>query len=182
MSVHADLNNKYSKVEKRSTVRNTRLQYSQVCGRIIAYQLGSPDAFYLNTIDSLYVDGVSVTHGSPRQHIWTFAAALDETRTDQYVCPCTNINNPNTDFNIPFFVGGDYFCETGVPTGTTFTNGYFYPNGDRLWDGEGCGPSSTCCTFNNPPWFCKQLPQTTTDDMEVSVLIILLAMRTFQLN
>jgi len=50
-----------------------------------------------------------------------------------------------------------------------FTNGYFYPNGDRLWDGEGCGPSSTCCTFNNPPWFCKQLPQTTTDDMEVRI-------------
>ena len=92
------------------------------------------------------------------------------------------INNPTTEFNIPSFVGSDYFCETGVPTGTTFTNGYFYPNGDRLWDGEGCGPSSTCCTFNNPPWFCKQLPQTTTDDMEVSVLIILLAMRTFQLN
>ena len=31
------------------------------------------------TIDSNYVDGVSLTHGSnPRQHIWTFAAALDE--------------------------------------------------------------------------------------------------------
>ena len=160
------------------------LQYSQVCGRIIAYQIGSTDAFRTRTsnIDSFYVDGVSVTHGSPQQHIWTFVAALDETRTDQYVCPCTNINNPTTEFNIPSFVGGDYFCETGVPTGTTFRNGYFYPNGDRLWDGEGCGPSSTCCTFNNPPWFCKQLPQTTTDDMEVSVLIILLAMRTFQLN
>ena len=28
---------------------------------------------------------------------------------------------------------------------------------------------ATCCTFNNPPWFCKQLPQTTTDDMEVRI-------------
>ena len=41
----------------------------------------------------------------------------------------------------------------------------FYPN-DPLWDGQGCG-TSTCCTFSNPPWFCKQLPQATTDDIEI---------------
>ena len=38
---------------------------------------------------------------------------------------------------------------------------------DPLWDGQGCGPTSTCCTFNNPPWFCKQLPQSTNADLEV---------------
>ena len=38
---------------------------------------------------------------------------------------------------------------------------------DPLWDGQGCGPTSTCCTFNNPPWFCKQLPQSTNTDLEV---------------
>ncbi len=26
-----------------------------------------------------------------------------------------------------------------------------------------------CCSFNNPPWFYKRLPQTTTDDIEVRV-------------
>ena len=31
----------------------------------------------------------------------------------------------------------------------------------------GCGGTSTCCQFNNPPWFCKQLPQPTTDDIEL---------------
>ena len=36
-----------------------------------------------------------------------------------------------------------------------------------LWDGHGCTVSSTCytCEFNNPPWFCKQLPKPTTEDM-----------------
>ena len=53
------------------------VQYSQVCGRIIAYQFGQPEAFaaenlgYPMTIDGPYVDGVSVTHGYPRQHfLW----------------------------------------------------------------------------------------------------------------
>ena len=148
---------------------NGGLEYSQVCGRIVSYQYGNTDAFDTLTsdIDNHYVEGVSLTHGSPREHIWSFAAARDETQTSNQVCPCTNINNPTTNFNIPSFVGDDYFCETGAPTGTVvpFSNPTFYPD-DPLWDGDGCGPTSTCCGFNNPPWFCKQLPQLTTDDLE----------------
>ena len=56
--------------------------YTRVCGRIRAYQYGATDAFeaYHNgrvtTIDEAYVAGVSLTHGSPRKHIWTFAAGI----------------------------------------------------------------------------------------------------------
>ena len=56
--------------------------YSRVCGRILAYQRGSTDAFWNSfrshsSIESAYVDGLSLTHGpvGSRQHIWTFAAA-----------------------------------------------------------------------------------------------------------
>ena len=59
------------------------VQYSRVCGKIIGYQQKTPDAFLpynhrgQRTIDSYYVDGISLTHGSsPRKHIWTFAAAF----------------------------------------------------------------------------------------------------------
>ena len=38
-----------------------------------------------------------------------------------------------------------------------------------MWDGAGCGPLNTCCSFNDPPWFYKQLPQPTTDDVEMRV-------------
>ena len=38
---------------------------------------------------------------------------------------------------------------------------------DPLWDGRGCGPTSSCCSFNNPPWFCKQLSQSTNANLEV---------------
>ena len=36
-----------------------------------------------------------------------------------------------------------------------------------LWDGAGCGPDNTCCSLNNPPWFLKQLPSNTTDDIKM---------------
>ena len=113
-----------------------------------------------------YVDGVSLTHGRPRQHIWTFAAAQDETTTNPHTkCPCTNINIASSATPPPAFVGNDYFCDTG--SSSAYTNKFY--SGDPLWDGAGCGPQSTCCSFNNPPWFYKQLPQPATDDMEMRV-------------
>ena len=143
-------------------------QYSQVCGRIIGYQVGQPQAFFLspNNSDSYYIDGVSLTYENPRQHIWTFANALNEyPHVYHSKCPCTNVTEQRT-IPIPSFVGNDYFCETGVPPGQYFNSSVFYAD-DPLWDGQGCGPTSTCCTFNNPPWFCKQLPQSTNADLEV---------------
>ena len=50
--------------------------YTQVCGRMRGYQKGSTDAFWdrlSSSIDGPYVDGVSITRGSPRQHIWTYS-------------------------------------------------------------------------------------------------------------
>ena len=140
-------------------------------GRLLAINKASPNAFGPYqwtpqlTIDDGYVDGISLTHGeSPRKHIWTFAAALHEVLTSNQssLCPCTNINNPTT-INIPSYVGDDYFCDTAS---SNHWQHIFYPD-DPLWDGEGCGPLSTCCSFNNPPWFSKQLPSPTTDDIEM---------------
>ncbi len=147
------------------------VQYSKVCGKIIGYQQKTPDAFanyYSNralTIDDPYVDGISLTHGqNPRHHIWTFAAALHEivTRAPDSLCPCTNIQNPTQVF-VPPFIGNDYFCDTASSEQFQFQ---FYPY-DPLWDGSGCGTLNTCCSFNNPPWFVKQLPEATTDDVEI---------------
>ena len=59
-----------------------------------------------------------------------------------------------------------YFCDTGNRGGDPF--GSFLAD-DPLWDGAGCTSTSTCCTFNNPLWFHKQLPSATTDDIEMRV-------------
>ena len=142
--------------------------YSKVCGRIIGYQYSSTNAFHRSiiNIDTYYVDGVSLTHGNPRQHIWTFAAAAGETDSSDFICPCTNTNTSST-APPPEYVGNDYFCDTGSSTTFSASSTFYYE--DPLWDGAGCGPLSTCCSFNTPPWFYKQLPQNTTDDIEMRV-------------
>ena len=114
--------------------------------------------------DTYYVDGLSVTHGQPgnRTHIWTFAVGIDEVQANDWVCPCVN---PDNIALVPSYVAANYFCESGVPYPDAFTH-VFYPD-DPLWDGDGCGPNSDCCSFNSPPWFTVELPTPTTDDIEV---------------
>ena len=81
------------------------------------------------------------------------------------MCQCTRTDIDTTgQVTVPPFVGEDYFCETGSRSDHTTLR--FYED-DPQWDGEGCGAISTCCSFNNPPWFCKQLPQPTSDDIEL---------------
>ena len=146
------------------------VQYSRMCGKIIGYQQSTPDAFksYIllgqTSLDSNYVDGISLTHGTnPRQHIWTFVAALHEDNSYRdYVCPCTNTRNSPPP-EVPDFVGHDYFCDTGNEGTWQFT---FYGD-DPLWDGAGCGPYNTCCSWNSPPWFLKNISPPTSDDIEM---------------
>ena len=143
--------------------------YRRVCGRLIGYHFGTPSGFYTgsNSINDPYLEGVSITHGNPRKHIWSFANALQESG-DSYtghICPCTNPRSTQQQ-HIPGFVGNDYFCDSGSQgTGNV---GQLYTD-DPLWDGQGCELQSTCCTFNNPPWFCKELPQVTNDAIEVRI-------------
>ena len=134
-------------------------EYSRVCGRIRAYQFGQPEGFGDGT---WLVDGITLYTHNQSQHIWSFAAGRDESSSGTRICPC------NTGFSgsIDTTIGQDYFCDTGSEHQAQ--SGVFYSE-DPLWDGEGCGPRSTCCSFNNPPWFCKQLPQSTTDDIEMKM-------------
>ena len=147
------------------------VSYRQVCGRVIGYQFSSPNAFFAYqydqkiTINDYYVDGVSLTRGSPRQHIWSFAATLDEMNRDRHICPCSNQDHSLPNTALPPFIGNDYFCDSGT---NVYQPGEFYSS-DPLWDGQGCGGSSTCCSFNSPPWFCKDLGTVTTDDVEMRI-------------
>ena len=153
------------------------LPYSQVCGRIRGYQFGFTSAFYPNTegIDSHYVTGVSLTHGASggRQHIWTFASGLTEGSSyfPNEHCPCdTSRYHDLINIYTPAFVGNDYFCESGTTASVSFIY-QFYPD-DVLWDGQDCTSTSTCCQFNNPPWFTKNLPNSTIDDIELRICTI----------
>ena len=153
------------------------ISYSQVCGRVVGYQFGSADAVdptiganAHNDINSYYVDGVSITHGSPRQHVWTLMAGLIEAsiRHDgRYNCPCSQGSTQNS--TLQSFIGNDYYCESGNPA----TDGSFQHilyTSDPLWDGKGCGSlEGNCCTAPGLPWFHKVLNTTTTDYLEMRV-------------
>ena len=145
-----------------------RITYTQVCGRMVGYQLSAPDAFRsyhrrdVTTIEGPYLDGVSLTHGpaGSRQHIWSFAVGESETSSTDASCPC----NAGSPVSSPPFVGNDYFCESGVSV-ENCTQVYFA--NDPLWDGMNCDPTNTCCEFNRPPYFIKVLPSPTNNDLEV---------------
>ena len=139
--------------------------FNKVCGRVIGYQIGHPDAFHsFDSINSAYVEGVSITHGSPRAHIWTYAADISE--TSSRACPCDNGSTSNP----PSFVGNNYYCESGN-INSSFTNYFLYAD-DPLWDGEDCSTEGTCCSDIDgrfPPWFSVTLNNPTNDNIEVQI-------------
>ena len=145
--------------------------YQNVRGRVKAFQYGEPDAFkpfdrdQQRTLEDMYVDGLSLTYGwAPRHHIWTFATAQDATQSGYRGCPCT-VSDASFEGTVPPFIGDDYFCDTGSVNEAEYT----YYLDDPLWDGEGCSVRSTCCEWQNPPWFCKELPEITRSDIELRV-------------
>ena len=147
-----------------STTFNTGgQQYRRVCGRAIGYQHGHPDAFNsLGTFNDVYVDGLSITYGTPRQHIWTYAAAVTEALLVPHRnsnCPCASEPGASP----PPIVANNYYCESGnpdpvIPSPNVLSN-------DPLWDGENC--EGTCCSSGkSPPWFSVELPEPTNDMIE----------------
>ena len=149
------------------------IEFSRVCGKIIGYQIGNTNAFKSNPSQftdpsSLYVDGVILTHGRPSTHIWTFAVGLNDSPDPSELvskCDCSVGNSSNPASRTPRFVGEDYFCDSGYRSGSP--PGRMLLKDDPLWDGAGCGSSSTCCTFNKPPWFFRQLRRPTSEYIEM---------------
>ena len=147
-----------------ATIYSINFQYSRVCGRVVGYQYGTPDAFHSlihsMNINLIYLDGISITRGSPREHVWTFAAGESE-RGNGNNCPCSI--NPGRQAQP--YVENNYYCESGNPSDTV--SGPLY-TGDKLWDGLQC--EGSCCTGTDTPlWFKVQLSTTTSDDIEIRI-------------
>ena len=147
------------------------IKYSQVCGKVIGYQVGITDgtagrnSSIKNNINTYYADGVSITHGSPRKHIWTLMSGSANRNVRSSSCPCAKVGFSPA----PSFVGSDYYCESGYKGSYIPTLGAFYSS-DRLWDGKDCGGSETaCCQRPFIPWFYKSIGYYTTDYIEMRI-------------
>ena len=68
------------------------VSYEHICGQAKAYQKGNTDRFHTAvSIDNVYVEGISVTLGSPRKHVWTYASGLSDdgnSNNGNSNCPC----------------------------------------------------------------------------------------------
>ena len=120
------------------------ISYTQVTGRIRAYQLNTLDGFSsyhdslrslsisTNTLDSNYLDGVSITTNS--YHIWSFAGG----------CSCSN------DLQKPDFIGDHYICNGSHHESVTG------PHEELIWENQQCNKTSD--------WFIRtSLPSNATD-------------------
>ena len=139
--------------------------YSKVCGRARGYQYASPDGFSATNALQGYpdVDGLIITHGSPQNHIWSFAVGLSKNDDHHAACPCAS---PYPGRPAPSAVGEDYFCESGNPGSWERSHQWYLD--DPLWDSQGCASGSTCCGRGGP-WFNAILSQEVRDDIEVSL-------------
>ena len=144
--------------------------YNKVCGRITGRTSDGTTGFLdLTSInfnsdptttlvdDIVLVDGITLTHSSPIQHIWTFAA-----NGGGPFCPC-NPQSPGLRNSPVEFASDNYFC--GVDSAGV----------NIIWDG-GCeaflpGPFQTCCNFNSPPFFVAELATTTSADVDARLCL-----------
>ena len=144
--------------------------YTNICGRVRGYQFYSPNAFTGlrgHSINDAYVDGISITLGNPRKHVWTYTSYFHEMHNNlrHDVCLCQR-SSSNYYSRVSSFVGSDYYCETAFAAQSARgSNRIAWEN--PLWDGAGstCGNEGRCCaTFG---WFHKTVSPSTSDHIEV---------------
>ena len=115
-------------------------------------------------MDKGYVDGISITVGSPRKHVWTYAAGLSDDSTTYTIENCPGAKRPGKD--PPPFVGSHYYCES-ANTGRHELLPYY--TDDPLWDGHGCLANNNCCSNTDQPWFFRQMAMRTEDYIEARI-------------
>ena len=138
--------------------------YSQVCGYVRAYQKGTVDAFQPSngkSVDDIYAEGLLITQGNPRRHLWTAAVGVNELNHGytQYQCP--RDADPFRFDLVPDFVGDNFYCETGVVSGYAVNIRW----DDPLFDGQGC-VSATANSCSKYGWF-HRVVNSSEDDIEV---------------
>ncbi len=124
---------------------------------MIGYQDGAPDAFRTLSIDGVYVGGVSLTHG--QSPLNTSGHLLMHLMRLGLVAPAQDLTSPTLELYLYSSVKTTSVIQE-ADTHMVLSSTLMIQSGMR-------GYQYTCCEFNNPPWFCKQLPQPTTDDIEL---------------
>ena len=138
------------------------ISFTKVCGQAIGHHYDSADAFsvFNSSIDTAYVDDLSITYDSPCHHLWTNAAGHSESGFIHVAnCPCAGNNGSPP----PSCVQDHYYCESG---NVGIREDRWYDE-DPLWDGKGCPTGNTCCDPPNLPWFHRIINLPSIADIEM---------------
>ena len=139
---------------------NNKTEYNSICGKLRGYQKGSPDAFYVQPIDKPYLDGISITIGNPRKHVWSYAAG----HTYNSYCPCISSSKISS---TPSYVNDNYYCESGGADGKESYDTMYFT--DPLWDGRGCPTDNNCYSILGAPWFYRHFTEPEKGAVEVRI-------------
>ena len=146
------------------------ITFNKICGQVKGYQKGTPDAFHstkydTKSINDHYVDGLSITLGNPRKHVWTYAIGYSENGNfPDFNCPCAATPGPDP----PSFVSSHYYCESGSTADAIHTSVLY--TSDMLWDGYGCHhANNNCCTNPDMPWFFRQFSHSMDHYLEARI-------------
>ena len=148
---------------------NNKTEYNSICGKLRGYQQGSHSGFFGqrlgDSIDAPYLDGVSITVGNPRKHVWSYAVGeskLVDTTPYKSNCPCAKYPGANP----PLFVKSHYYCESGSVGNPGLTT---FHGSDPLWDGRGCPAGDDCCSTLGAPWFYRHFTEPEKGAVEVRI-------------
>ena len=153
--------------------QSSNRRYTNICGRVRGYQENNPEGFFYGLsnkriIDGPYANGILITQGSPRKHIWSYVTGASENQgyyNMQYICPCARTTPNITSSDVPNFVNNHYYCESGYNGRYPHWGGVIWE--DPLWDGQGChNPGNQCC--NQYGWFHRQV-QASSEYIELRI-------------
>ncbi|XP_065180679.1 uncharacterized protein LOC135811377 isoform X2 [Sycon ciliatum] len=146
-----------------ATFQSPIAEYSEVMGFVTGYRDNTLDAFHSalsasTQLNSWYMDGVSITHDSPVQHIWSYTASFDEAAH----CPCSTRASSQP----PAFVGNHYYC---MDHGSAWRPWTITPAAHAWSNTSQCTAGSTCCNNTDMPWFHRQLDNSASDQVQIRI-------------
>ena len=165
----------YSAYFSNNKTEYNSTEYNSICGKLRGYQQGTTAAFLAkyapsHSIDAPYLDGVSITVGNPRKHVWSYGTGYSKVdRHSTYNsprvvnCPCAKYPGAKP----PIYVQRHYYCESGsTHKPSSFTAFY---GSDPLWDGRGCPDGDDCCSTLGAPWFYRYFTEPESGAVEVRI-------------
>ena len=93
--------------------------------------MGTPDGLNLE-FNNGTIDGIFLTRGLYRRHIWAFVASISADVVMQNSCPCL-LGRNDVQLNTRLSIGLNYFCDTAGDE--AMQGGQLYT--EPLWDGSG---------------------------------------------